>query len=263
MTGSPIRIELQVVADVNLICKSLNQVLAPTAKSLLSRIELVCNMIELSDTGMNIIKQSIGNGPLQWVCTDYKNYGSNVSLPNSVTTVSVPVAAKFNSLNSLFFSFRLNSAGVATFNALESTDFKLEEYFLRIGSRTMPVKPPNTYPEFYSELLRAFGTVSDSNQECGISIEQYTKDVPVAITEAETTAASQTGAFYVGIDLESYSNTSNDTIYSGTNTSTDDIFGVFRFDAQGNGVTNNVRIDSYALFDQLILIQNGVCTVNY
>ena len=49
MTGSPIRIELQVVSDVNLLCKSLNQVLAPTAKSLLTRIELVCNMIELSD----------------------------------------------------------------------------------------------------------------------------------------------------------------------------------------------------------------------
>jgi hypothetical protein len=263
MTGSPIRIELQVVSDVNLICKSLNQVLAPTAISLLSRIELVCNMIELSDTGMNIIKQSIGNAPVQWVVSDYRNYGSNIILPNSVTTVSVPVAAKFNSLNSLFFSFRLNSAGTALYNALESTDFKLQEYYLRVGSRTMPVKPPNTYPEFYSELLRAFGTVSDVNQECGISIEQYRKDVPVAMAGAETSLASQTGAFYVGVDLESYSNTSNDTIYSGTNTSTDDIFGVFRFDAQGNGVTNNVRIDSYALFDQLILIQNGVCTVNY
>ena len=129
MTGSPIRIELQVVGDVNLICKSLNQVLAPTAKSLLSRIELVCNMIELSDTGMNIIKQSIGNGPLQWVCTDYKNYGSNVSLPNSVTTVSVPVAAKFNSLNSLFFSFRGNAGGNLARMANESNRFNLLEYF--------------------------------------------------------------------------------------------------------------------------------------
>ena len=127
----------------------------------------------------------------------------------------------------------------------------------------MPVKPPNTYPEFYSELLRAFGTVADANQECSLSIEQYTKDVPVPITAAEGVTASQTGGFYVGVDLESYSNTSNDTIYTGTNTSTDDIFAVFRFAAQGAGTTNNVRIDSYALYDQLILIQNGSCTVNY
>jgi hypothetical protein len=211
---------------------------------------------------MNIIKQSIGNGPLQWVCSDYRNYGNNITIPdNTVTTVNVPVPAKFNSLNSLFFSFREYSAGVAKFQALESNAFKLEEYFLRVGSRTMPVKPPNTKPEFYSELLRAFGTVTDVNQECSITIEQYNKDVAVEMAAAEAAGAQQTGAFYVGVDMESYSNTSNDTIYSGTNTSTDDIFGVFRFGALAGA--NNVRIDSYALFDQLVLIQNGACTVNY
>ena len=261
MSGSPLRIELQVVSGINLLCKSFVQAVVPTVKSLLTNIELVCNMIELSDTGVNIIKQSIGNGPLQWVCQDYRNYGANVVLGASVTTVSVPVPAKFNSLNSLFFSFRLNSAGVWKYHALESTDFKLQEYFIRIGSRTMPVKPPSGNAEFYSELLRAIGTVSDVNQECSISIEQYTKDLPVIQAGAEATGAQQTGAFYVGVDLESYSNTSNDTIYSGTNTSTDDIFGVFKFDV--NTANTNVRIDAYALFDQLILIQNGTCTVNY
>ena len=59
---------------------------------------------------------------------------------------------------------------------------------------------------------------------------------------AET--SQQTGGFYVGVDLESYSNTSNDTIYSGTNTSTDDIFAIFRFAAQD--ATKNVRIDTYS-----------------
>ena len=125
----------------------------------------------------------------------------------------------------------------------------------------MPVKPPSGNPEFYSELLRAIGTVTDVNQECSISIEQYTKDLPVIQAGAETSGNQQTGAFYVGVDLESYSNTSNDTIYSGTNTSTDDIFGVFKFDV--NTVNTNVRVDAYALFDQLVLIQNGTCTVNY
>ena len=84
----------------------------------MSRIELVCNMIELNDTGMNIIKQSIGNGPLQWVCTDIGSIRNNVTLGNSVTTVSVPVAAKFNSLNSLFFSFGQYSSGTALYNIM-------------------------------------------------------------------------------------------------------------------------------------------------
>ena len=51
-----------------------------------------------------------------------------------------------------------------------------------------------------------------------------------------------------------------DMVYTGTNTSTDDIFFTPKFAAQG-GATN-IRIDAYALFDQLVLIQNGVCTVN-
>jgi hypothetical protein len=260
MSGSPLRIELQVVSSINQICKSLVQVVVPVNKSLISRCELVCNMIELSDTGMGIIKNAIGSGPLQWVVQDYRNYGSNVTLGTSETTVSIPVPAKFNSLNSLFFTFRQNASGASRLtHANESCKFKLLEYFLRIGSRTMPVKPPNTVPEFFAELLRAFGTVSDINHECGITSIQYNKDISGVITGAEL-SPQNTGAFYVGIDLESYSNTSMDSVYTGTNTSTDDIFFTPRFDAQN--ASTNIRIDAYALYDQLILIQNGVCTVN-
>jgi hypothetical protein len=181
-------------------------------------------MIELSDSAMMIIKNSIGNGPLQWVTQDYKNYGSNVVLPaDTETTASIPVPAKFNSLNSLFFTFRRYPNGTALFQACESCTFNLQEYFLRIGSKTLPVKPPNTSAEFFSELIRSFGTVADINQECSVAIDQYTRPAPSAIGQAEN-AGQGTGAFYVGIDLESYSNTSMDTVYTGTNTSTDDIF---------------------------------------
>jgi hypothetical protein len=261
LSGSPIRVELQLVSSINQICKSLVQVGLPIGKSIISRCELVCNMIELSDSAMMIIKNSIGSGPLQWVTQDYKNYGSNITLAAaSETSVSIPVPAKFNSLNSLFFTFRRYPNGTALFQANESCTFNLQEYFLRIGSKTLPVKPPNTSAEFFGELLRAFGTVADINQECSVSIDQYTRPIPTAITGAE--AAQNTGAFYVGIDLESYSNTSMDTVYTGSNTSTDDIFFNPRFGTPGANAIN-IRIDAYALYDQLILIQNGACTVNY
>ena len=260
MNGSPLRIELQIVSAVTQLCKSIDPIVAPTTAPLLSKIELVCNMVELSDTGMSIIKNSIGSGPLQWVTQDYRNYGYNVTLGTSETMLSVPVPAKFNSLTSLFFSFRQNAAGVAKNQALESCKFKLSEYFLRIGSKTMPVKPPNSTAEFFSELLRSFGTVSDINQECSVSLAQYSRDKPVDMAGAEGAGASVTGSFYIGIDLESYSNTSMSEVYTGTNTSTDDIFFVPKF--AGQDANTNIRIDAYALYDQLILIQNGVCTVN-
>jgi hypothetical protein len=108
-------------------------------------------------------------------------------------------------------------------------------------------------------VLRSFGTVSDINQETSLTITQYSRDAPTLQAGAET--EQQTGGFYVGIDLESYSNTSMDSVYTGTNTSTDDIFWVGRFNNQNN--VGNVRVDAWALYDQLILIENGVCRVNY
>ena len=70
----------------------------------------------------------------------------------------------------------------------------------------------------------------------------------------------------MGVDLESYSNTSMDMVYTGTNTSNDDIFFTPKFAGQptANGAQGavSIRIDAYALFDQLILIQNGTCTIN-
>ena len=62
--GTPLRVELQVVSSITQVARSLTAILAPTVRELLTNIELVCNMMELSDTGMNIIKHSIGSDGL-------------------------------------------------------------------------------------------------------------------------------------------------------------------------------------------------------
>jgi hypothetical protein len=263
MSNGPLRIELQVVSSVQQIVRTLAQAAAPVNKSLLTNIELVCNMIELSDSGMAIIKNSIGNQPLQWVCQDYRNYTQSITLNAADTTVSIPVPAKFNSLNSLFFTFRSDPGGAVARMANESNRFSLSEYFFRIGSKTLPTKSPNSYPEMFSELMRAFGCVADVNHETNLSVDSYTKALPQTLTGAGAPAGVNTiGAFYVGIDLESYSNTSmSEGVYTGTNTSNDDIFFIPRFGA--NAANTIVRVDAYALFDQLILIENGQVRVNY
>jgi hypothetical protein len=261
--GSPLRIELQVVSSIAQIARSTVALAAPSIKLLLTSIELVCNMIELSDTGMAIVKNAIGNQPLQWVCKDYRNYSQNIILNNADTTVSIPVPAKFNSLDSLYFSFRLNAGGATGFMSNESNKFSMSEYYLRIGSRTIPAKSPNSVPEMFSELLRAFGTVSDVNHETNIIRLSYEKDRAVALTAASTpTTETYVGSFYIGLDLESYSNSNiSDGVYSGYNTSNDDIFFVPRFGA--NTANTSVRVDTYALYDELILINNGQVSVNY
>ena len=58
--GAPIRVELQVVSSMAQIARSLTALAAPSGVDLLSSIELVCNMMELSDNVMSIIRNSIG-----------------------------------------------------------------------------------------------------------------------------------------------------------------------------------------------------------
>jgi len=50
------------------------------------------------------------------------------------------------------------------------------------------------------------------------------------------------------------------SVYSGYNSSTEDFF-TPTFDAQGSAT--DVRIDSYALFDCLVSLENGVATAFY
>ena len=114
--------------------------------------------------------------------------------------------------------------------------------------------------QFFSELLRAIGCVSDVNHETNFSKDNYSADAPVAYTGAAVSSKS----FYAAMDLESYSNCSTDSIYSGYNSSVDDIFYNPVFNGQPvNPGAVNIRIDSYALFDSLIIIQDGVASVQY
>ena len=257
LTGSPLRIEIQLVSNIQtfLICDA-NYPTTATIRSVIDQVEYVANMMELSDSGMAMVKSAIGDGPVNWVVQDYRNYAFNSTLKQTETTLSVPIPAKFNSINSLFMAFRLqtNTSGAVTFSATESCQFSLTDYFFRIGSRTVPTKPPSTIPEFFTEFLRAIGSATDINHECNLRLSQYAQPIPTA-------SDITTACFYLGIDLESYSSTPLDTVYSGLNTSTDDIFANLRFLAQS--ADRNIRIDTYALYDVLITIENGQCQTFY
>jgi hypothetical protein len=165
------------------------------------------------------------------------------------------VPAKFNSLKSLLFTFRpqVSAAGSGTavgtaVHGTESLKFFLQEYDARIGSRVVPSDKPNTISQFYSEFLRAISSVGNLDHETNITRAMYNVDA---------SAAAVSSKFAIGFDLESYSSVDLSKTYQGLNTSTDDIFANFRFGAQGNNVTNNIRIDAYAYYDQLIICQNG------
>ena len=129
----------------------------------------------------------------------------------------------------------------------------------------VPSKKPEKVPEFFVEALKAIGSVSDVNHEPNINIDDYDYDDLNSKANNETnayvTSLASSPAFIVGMDLETYSNADKDSIYSGYNSSNDDIFWNMTFNA--NSTTPNVRFDTYAMYDNVLVCEAGVCYSNF
>jgi hypothetical protein len=263
LTSSSLRLEIQWASCLSaFINYPVGNALGPlqNSQTVFNDVSLTCNFMELSDSAMAIIQNSLQGRPVEWVCSSYANYIFNTTLPTAITTVSMAVPAKFNSLKSLLFTFRPTASASGTNTTAgsgvygsESLKRFLAEYDARIGSRVVPSDKPNTTAQFYSEFLRAISSVGNLDHETNITWAMYSADNSVAATSSK---------FAVGFDLESYSAVDLSKTYQGLNTSTDDIFANFRFGAQG--AERATRIDAYAYYDQLIVCQNGgVISVSY
>jgi len=122
----------------------------------------------------------------------------------------------------------------------------------------MPTKAVNTIQEMFSEVLKAVGSMSDLNHQPSIEKSSYTLQDSAA-NDANGTVNS--GSFYVGLDLESYSNADKSAIFAGYNSNTDDIFCIMNFAAQANNTT--VRFDAFAMYDQVVVFENNTAYVKF
>ena len=255
-----LRLELQFVSSVQKFCGA---TAIPThqaglgANSIFSDVKLIANMVELSDSAISIVQNSLGGKPVEWVCQSYSNYVHNSVLSTgAVTNVSIPVAAKYNSLKALYVCMRENPDGAVNRYADDTPSFNLAEYSTRIGAKVIPSEKPTTTPQFLAEAERALGCVSNRHSPHSYTYEQIT-----AVDTSTTLALS--AAFMVGVETESYSNTDiGGRVYQGLNTSTDDVFIQLQFNAQPAD-NANVRFDTYACYDQLIVIDNGAVAVQF
>ena len=220
-TSAPLRVEIQLV----------NSALIPvcSAQSLtgftLTEVEYVAQFMELSDNAMSIINGSLSGSPLQFVFNDYRNYVYNFSLPEqAATTCSMPIPAKFSSLKSLLVTIR-NSATIAaaTYFGYSCNKFSLLNYSFRVGSTVYPPKSPDNVPEFFSELIKAVGSMTDLNHAPSIELSSYSQDIPVTSNETATLKGNvNSGSFYIGLDLENYVASDKSSIFAGYNSNTDD-----------------------------------------
>ena len=265
MTSSPLRLELQLCATPQLFCCA--DAFVPASFSV-NNVEYIASFIELSDTSMNIINQSLSGQPLQYVLPSFRNYVyNNTVLNNATTQISVPIPAKFSSIKSIIGCMRNKSAGGITFFPLASTHFGLSQYTIRLGSKVIPSKAPASVSEYFSELCKSVGSISDLTHMPNINMMTYNVLAPVA--NAETfTAVDETAfsaCFMTGCDFEVYANAEKDAIFSGYNTNQDDIYWQYTY-TNGNvfgGADVQVRFDHFAMYDSLLICENGTCYVKY
>lgn len=262
MTASPLTIQIQLVSSaLKFLCTETALVGGANATFTISNVEFMGSFIELSDQSISMINQSLGGSPLTYVVQSYANYTSNATLQNVATSVSHSVPAKYASLRSLFCIMRSQPDGAITFFSQSSTHFNVADWKIRIGSQLLPYKACSTMPEHFAELLKAIGSLSNSDHEPTINNYNYsTNSIAVASTETSQVVNQGTkpDSFALGFDLESYANADKNRIFAGMNTLNFDIYWNINHNAQTNANTP-CRYDYYALYDNVLVFENGVC----
>jgi hypothetical protein len=178
MTSSPLRIEIRLVYNIyNAMCATSN-----TATFALNNVEFIADMIELSDAGMAIVLESIGQGPLQFVCSDFRNYNwvpAQQITTGTTTQISMPIPSKVSSLKSIFVCIRDQSTGAATYFPFSSVSIGMSQYYFRIGPNIVPPKDPYSLTEAFAELMKALGGIYDLNNTPSITYDNYTQPLSV------------------------------------------------------------------------------------
>jgi hypothetical protein len=285
-TSAPIRLELQLVSGVQNFCASLSSTFANTFN--ITNVEYIGQFIDLGDEAMSAIYSSVGSEPIQMVVPDYRNYQGSYQLSVNTTPVNTlvnfPIPAKFSSLKSIICSVRdkqPSAVSATSYFPFSSVSLGIQNYQFRLGSQVVPSKPPDTIPEMFDELVKAVASIADLNHQP--SIEKFSYQLPNSVQYQLSTAQGlgvstaftntidgsgtvsncNAGSFYVGLDLENYSAASKNSIFSGYNSNTDDIFWQPTFAPpvnSNNGITGsfiNARLDAFANYDCVLVFQDN------
>lgn len=269
MTSAPLRLELQLVNSALIPFVAITAM----ASFAISNVEIIGSFIELSDQALSVIQQSQMGAPLTMAVNRYASLVYNANLLNATTNVSVPVPFKYSSVQALISTIRQHSAGAITFDAYGSYNYNINEYWWQFGSESLPTKHPGSSATgggdrqtMFNYFCSALGSPYDLDYNPCINLYTYdTMTIPVVSAETANTYAgnlsSIAGAFGIGQELVSFPSANQDQMFSGRNTSTEDIYHNMIFNA--NATTPAVRFDYYCLHHAVIICENGSASIRF
>jgi hypothetical protein len=249
--SAPLRVELVLAANAY----NVGSFTANAGAISLSNVEYVAEFLQMSSSAIDAISQRAG-GSLQMVVPDWRNYVYSAAVANN-TTITMPVAAKFSSLKSIVVSPRqADRVGVHSFYPNAHVKNGLAQWTMRIGSEVLPSTAPTTDPEFFSEAAKCFGSLSDMNYQPSIDLLSFAQPQSVTVTDDATVARTDSGAFLIGLDCETYQNVDKSGIFAGMDTTTSDIFVTMQYGTVATATT--MLYNAFACFDNVIVFENGV-----
>lgn len=256
----PMRLEIQLApnAVIPFCC--------PVALSTftISNIEYVGQFIELSDQAMATIRGSLGGGDLAMAVDRWANISYSATLGTSATSIAMPVPFKYSSITSLLLTQRLQSAlavGATDTDAFSSAHYNITEWFINLGSTTVPSKRPNDLSQMFSLYQQALGSPGDIGYVPNICRYQYSTAATVEVS-GETPATTNpltclAPSFALGFDLSGYPSSDSSGLFSGFNSQTVDIYWNLLYAGQAAAV--NIRYDAYCGHQAVITFgANGV-----
>lgn len=262
MTSAPLRVELVLNSSIlNAMCIAPVGAVPTNNAFTLNNVEFIGEFLELPDSAIAAIRAGSSN-PLQMVYPDWRSYSYSIALSaGSSTTVSMPIPAKFSSLKSIVVNSReVAPSGTATYYPISSNKLSLNSYQFRIGSEVLPSTAPTTDADFFNEALKCFGSLADLDIQPSIDYDAFTQNRAVVVDTFIEQVTSNSGAFLVGIDCESYQNAEKGAIFAGMNTNTSDIF----YQPTHNAIAAiTAYYTAFANFDCVLVCENGVAYVRY
>jgi hypothetical protein len=265
-TGSSKMIPVGLLADdirVDFTLSSLVEGLVTSATNPAWQVvqpELVCTILEVSDEGMAIINSQMTN-PLFINVESYRY--TNLTLPvngSAGGTFTGLVPLRFASLKSIWVApQRTDNNDKDDYTISARINPAISEYQFRIGSALVPQKPvqlvnSNTtygYAEGFAEVQKALSALSSPQLDSSVPADYY------LVSNTGNTDKWKNG-FAIAQQLSSFPNR-NDTLLSGVNTLSSQVFFECKYD-----VTNsNFTLHIWGHHDQLLVLENGILSARF
>ena len=243
MNGGDLRLELTLANAADGVVGSGNAAAARSWQ--VSDVELMLEYVELNSEAAKMISaQNAGGYMISF--DSFANYASTVE--QGATNMNTLIPARYSSLKTLFTVFRtqetIGKSTSTTISGRVNPFVSQGQWYYSIGGKNVPSTPVKTDTEAFAELSKAlhiFGTIESTSM----------------IKKSTWTATA--GTYLVATDLETMAHKSKLT-ESGINTLSANTHLIGQF----AGSTNKaVRVDTFAHYDGILIIQNGLCSVQF